>query len=80
MKSQKTDNVEITLQPSELEYENPEELGETLKAKYEEKMAEEQQKKKKEDLSDMVSEDAQKKKRKLGNKEKDSSKKYKNMF
>eukprot|EP00276_Gloeochaete_wittrockiana_P008759 CAMPEP_0184652234 /NCGR_PEP_ID=MMETSP0308-20130426/9930_1 /TAXON_ID=38269 /ORGANISM="Gloeochaete witrockiana, Strain SAG 46.84" /LENGTH=597 /DNA_ID=CAMNT_0027086995 /DNA_START=81 /DNA_END=1874 /DNA_ORIENTATION=- len=76
IKSQKTQKVEITLNPDELEN-----LGDAaLAAKYDEKLKEERAAKDREDVSDVIDEEQRKKKRKAQQQQKkgdDKSKKYK---
>ncbi|KAL6546637.1 hypothetical protein OROMI_022358 [Orobanche minor] len=71
LKSQKSDKVDITLAPEELDA-----MENVLPAKYEEAREEEKLRTQREDFSDMVAEDAKKRKRKMHEKE-NKSKKYK---
>ncbi|KAL6546638.1 hypothetical protein OROMI_022359 [Orobanche minor] len=71
LKSQKSDKVDITLAPEELDT-----MENVLPAKYEEAREEEKLRTQREDFSDMVAEDAKKRKRKMHEKE-NKSKKYK---
>lgn len=72
LKSKKTDKVEVTLAPEELE-----EIDDVLKAKYEQAREEEKLQNKPEDFSDMGAENAKKTKRKMQEKEGKSKKKKK---
>lgn len=72
LKSKKTDKVDVTLAPEELE-----ETDNVLEAKYEQAMEEEKLRNKPEDFSDMVAENAKKRKRKMQEKEGKSKKKKK---
>ncbi|CAN6192333.1 unnamed protein product, partial [Urochloa humidicola] len=69
LKNQKSDKVDVTIQPEELEV-----MDDVLAAKYEEAREEEKLRNQKEDFSDMVAENAHKRKRKQ---EKDSKSKKK---
>lgn len=73
LKSQKTDKVDVTLAPEELE-----EIDDVLKAKYEQAREEEKLQNKAEYLRDMVAENAKKTKRKMQEKEGKSKKKKSN--
>ncbi|KAH7837098.1 hypothetical protein Vadar_009487 [Vaccinium darrowii] len=70
LKGQKSDRVDVTLQPEELEL-----MDNVLPAKYEEAREEEKLRSQKEDFSDMVAENAKKRKRKMQEKEGKSKKK-----
>ena len=59
LKNQKSDKVDVTIQPEELEV-----MDDVLAAKYEEAREEEKLRNQKEDFSDMVAENASKRKRK----------------
>ncbi|KAL6573960.1 hypothetical protein OROHE_001502 [Orobanche hederae] len=71
LRSQKSDKVDITLAPEELDA-----MENVLPAKYEEAREEEKLRAQREDFSDMVAEDAKRRKRKMHEKE-NKSKKYK---
>ncbi|KAL6573962.1 hypothetical protein OROHE_001504 [Orobanche hederae] len=71
LRSQKSDKVDITLAPEELDA-----MENVLPAKYEEAREEEKLRTQREDFSDMVVEDAKRRKRKMHEKE-NKSKKYK---
>ncbi|KAG6416563.1 hypothetical protein SASPL_123995 [Salvia splendens] len=70
LKGQKSDKVDVTLAPEELDA-----MENVLQAKYEEAREEEKLRTQKEDFSDMVAENANKRKRKMQEKEKQSKKK-----
>ncbi|KAG5561589.1 hypothetical protein RHGRI_004591 [Rhododendron griersonianum] len=70
LKGQKSDRVDVTLQPEELEL-----MDNVLPAKYEEAREEEKLRSQREDFSDMVAENEKKRKRKMQEKEGKSSKK-----
>lgn len=70
LRGQKTDKVDVTLQPEELEV-----LENVVAAKYEEAREEEKQRSQREDFSDMVAENEKKRKRKMQEKEGKSKKK-----
>ncbi|KAH7859032.1 hypothetical protein Vadar_030681 [Vaccinium darrowii] len=70
LKGQKSDRVDVTLQPEELEL-----MDNVLPAKYEEAREEEKQRSQREDFSDMVAENEKKRKRKMQEKEGKSKKK-----
>lgn len=70
LKNQKSDKVDVTIQPEELEV-----MDDVLAAKYEEAREEEKLRNQKEDFSDMVAENASKRKRKQQEKDGKSKKK-----
>ncbi|CAK9181774.1 unnamed protein product [Ilex paraguariensis] len=70
LKGQKTDRVDVTLAPEELEL-----MDNVLPAKYEEAREEEKLRSQREDFSDMVAENEKKRKRKMQDKEGKSKKK-----
>ncbi|KAI6703794.1 hypothetical protein NL676_012930 [Syzygium grande] len=70
LRGQKTDKVDVTLQPEELEA-----MDNVLAAKYEEAREEEKLRSQREDFSDMVAENEKKRKRKVQEKEGKSKKK-----
>ncbi|GMP74745.1 hypothetical protein CsSME_00032070 [Camellia sinensis var. sinensis] len=70
LRGQKSDRVDVTLQPEELEV-----MDNVLHAKYEEAREEEKLRSQREDFSDMVAENANKRKRKMQEKEGKSKKK-----
>ncbi|KAL6991028.1 hypothetical protein U1Q18_009151 [Sarracenia purpurea var. burkii] len=70
LKGQKSDRVDVTLQPEELEL-----MDNVLPAKYEEAREEEKLRSQREDFSDMVAENEKKRKRKMQEKEGKSKKK-----
>uniref|UniRef100_A0A2P2L7X5 Uncharacterized protein MANES_16G024600 n=2 Tax=Rhizophora mucronata TaxID=61149 RepID=A0A2P2L7X5_RHIMU len=70
LRGQKTDKVDVTLQPEELEV-----MGDVLHAKYAEAREEEKLRSQREDFSDMVAENEKKRKRKMQEKEGKSKKK-----
>ncbi|MCD9640567.1 hypothetical protein HAX54_025935, partial [Datura stramonium] len=70
LKGQKSDRVDVTLAPEELEL-----MDNVLPAKYEEAREEEKLRSQREDFSDMVAENERKKKRKMQEKDGKSSKK-----
>ncbi|KAJ6806066.1 splicing factor 3B subunit 2 [Iris pallida] len=70
LRGQKTDKVDVTIQPEELEV-----MDDVLAAKYEEAREEEKLRNQKEDFSDMVAEAEKKRKRKMQEKEGKSKKK-----
>ncbi|KAK8963391.1 hypothetical protein KSP40_PGU013543 [Platanthera guangdongensis] len=70
LRGQKTDKVDVTIQPEELEV-----MDDVLAAKYEEAREEEKMRNQKEDFSDMVAEAEKKRKRKMQEKEGKSKKK-----
>ncbi|XP_052202991.1 uncharacterized protein LOC127808469 [Diospyros lotus] len=70
LKGQKSDRVDVTLQPEELEV-----MDNVLPAKYEEAREEEKMRSQREDFSDMVAENEKKRKRKMQEKEGKSKKK-----
>ncbi|KAB1199174.1 Splicing factor 3B subunit 2 [Morella rubra] len=70
LRGQKTDKVDVTLQPEELEV-----MENVLPAKYEEAREEEKLRSQREDFSDMVAENEKKRKRKMQEKEGKSKKK-----
>ncbi|KAF5943767.1 hypothetical protein HYC85_017844 [Camellia sinensis] len=70
LRGQKSDRVDVTLQPEELEV-----MDNVLHAKYEEAREEEKLRSQPEDFSDMVAENANKRKRKMQEKEGKSKKK-----
>ncbi|PPD82196.1 hypothetical protein GOBAR_DD20868 [Gossypium barbadense] len=70
LKGQKSDRVEVSLQPEELEV-----MDNVLPAKYEEAREEEKLRSQREDFSDMVAENEKKRKRKMQEKEGKSKKK-----
>ena len=70
LKGQKSDRVDVTLAPEELEL-----MDNVLPAKYEEAREEEKLRSQREDFSDMVAENEKKRKRKMQEKEGKSKKK-----
>ncbi|KAL3741859.1 hypothetical protein ACJRO7_017347 [Eucalyptus globulus] len=70
LRGQKTDKVDVTLQPEELEV-----MDNVLAAKYEEAREEEKLRSQREDFSDMVAENEKKRKRKMQEKDGKSKKK-----
>ncbi|KAI3510367.1 hypothetical protein L1887_17305 [Cichorium endivia] len=70
LRGQKTDRVDVSLQPEELEL-----MDNVLPAKYEEAREEEKLRSQKEDFSDMVAENEKKRKRKMQEKDSKSKKK-----
>ena len=70
LRGQKSDKVDVTLQPEELEV-----MENVLPAKYEEAREEEKLRSRREDFSDMVAENEKKRKRKMQEKEGKSKKK-----
>ncbi|GLT63760.1 hypothetical protein SLA2020_362990 [Shorea laevis] len=70
LKGQKSDKVEVSLQPEELEV-----MDNVLPAKYEEAREEEKLRSQREDFSDMVAENEKKRKRKMQEKDGKSKKK-----
>lgn len=70
LRGQKTDRVDVSLQPEELEL-----MDNVLPAKYEEAREEEKMRSQREDFSDMVAENAKKRKRKMQEKDSKSKKK-----
>ncbi|XP_052183349.1 uncharacterized protein LOC127795607 [Diospyros lotus] len=70
LKGQKSDRVDVTLQPEELEV-----MDNVLPAKYEEAREEEKMRSQREDFSDMVAENEKKRKRKMQEKDGKSKKK-----
>lgn len=72
LKNQKSDKVDVTIQPEELEA-----MDDVLAAKYEEAREEEKLRNQKEDFSDMVAENAHKRKRKQEKEGKSKKKEFK---
>ncbi|CAL4966231.1 unnamed protein product [Urochloa decumbens] len=72
LKNQKSDKVDVTIQPEELEV-----MDDVLAAKYEEAREEEKLRNQKEDFSDMVAENAHKRKRKQEKEGKSKKKEFK---
>ena len=70
LRGQKSDKVDVTLQPQELEL-----MENVLPTKYEEAREEEKQRSQWEDFSDMVAQNEKKRKRKMQDKERKSKKK-----
>ncbi|GAA0180800.1 hypothetical protein LIER_42266 [Lithospermum erythrorhizon] len=70
LRGQKSDRVDVTLAPEELEL-----MDNVLPAKYEEAREEEKLRSQREDFSDMVAENEKKRKRKMQDKDSKSKKK-----